>query len=312
MKLIVSQITKEITTTILKKYPDAKLITNKNCDVTVDVGYTGYEEFNDETTFLSLLFSAKEIIYIPIDSIQTLATSTEYYLFLARQEGIPVEIQDYYGKSEVDTDRENYLCLIDKRKSIQGRQLWCVGDSFTYGYGVSDTERYPAILANKLNLPMNLLALPGSNIPWAADQILRSDIRKNDIIVWGLTEIQRMTYVANQTAILYGVQSTIQFDDKKIINKILINKQHMMYQALISIEQINNFCNAIGAKLFILGLLGSYIDFLYFKNFKNYYYYHHANGKYEDLASDNSHPGIKQHQFYAETILLQLEKRGYI
>jgi hypothetical protein len=88
------------------------------------------------------------------------------------------------------------LKLSDVRKTSQP-QLWVSGCSFAAGDGVQSNQRYGQILSDRLNLPVSFLAESGSSVTWAADQILRSDLRENDILIWGLTSIPRINYFKN-------------------------------------------------------------------------------------------------------------------
>ena len=84
--------------------------------------------------------------------------------------------------------------LTDTRKCKE-TQLWIAGCSISHGVGVDLTERYGHLLSTELNMPCSFLTRPGSAIDWAADQLLRSDIRKNDLVVWGITNPERITYI---------------------------------------------------------------------------------------------------------------------
>jgi hypothetical protein len=206
------------------------------------------------------------------------------------------------------------LDLADVRKT-SNKQLWVAGCSITHGVGVDANQTYASILSKKLKIEFSLLAVPGSSIMWAADQILRSDIRTDDIVIWGLTSVDRFPYFCPINNLVLHINSgyyTInpKFNDTvdiKHVNDIAIE-----YRALTAIYQVINYCNKIGAKLIIAGI---HTDFKFAANLKDLTNYIHLNNfyganlddSYIDYGIDNIHPGPLMHQWYAENILGKLK-----
>ena len=303
------------------KDTSAMLITEDNVSTNVSVGYTGIEEFVDKKIFLNLLLSAEEIFYHPetFDQIKfdfynptnSSQGLTENFLLLAKQQDIIVHNLTFLGQETVISNRKIYLKLSDIRKHAYGPQIWGVGCSCTYGIGVSVDQRYINLLGKRLNMPTNCLALPATSISWAADQILRSDIRKDDIVVWGLTAKYRLPLVVKNKINQLTAQSIDFIDefDKKYLIQMLSDTANLDYRNFTSIDQVINFCNKIGAKLLLFGLLTDSTVFLYLQHYPNFYQY---SNEPVDLGSDNQHPGPKQHELYADVIIQQLKKRNWI
>ena len=210
--------------------------------------------------------------------------------------------------------------LVDLRKT-EGAQLWFAGCSFTYGVGVDNSQRYGQLVANHLNLPCSFLAKGGSSISWAADQILRSDIRLGDTVIWGVTNTERTTLI-NQNKLIGVTHSTYLKDsnsEKQLSIKTLFNET-TFYSHLYSIEQVINYCKKLQATLLLVGLLTSDNMFRYLKTKNNYFHYNHKinfqdnsiSFKYADLGTDNMHPGPKQHQLYADFCQSALKQLNYI
>jgi len=132
------------------------------------------------------------------------------------------------------------------------RHLWVIGCSVTSGVGVSEKERFGDIISSRLNLPVITLAKPGASIEWAADQILTSDINKDDIVIWGLTGATRYPFATqnqllNITPSNYAKQSEV----KLHISEKYFLSYDIIHRAKRSILQVENFTNKIGAKLLI-------------------------------------------------------------
>lgn len=201
----------------------------------------------------------------------------------------------------------SYLVLSDNRKTNK-RQLWVAGCSISHGTGVDPDERYGQLLSNKIDLSVSFLTHPGSSIDWAADQILRSDIQKNDIVIWGLTGEERLP-LWNNNMLLHA--NTINcFIENIDLSKVLLSN-HVYYSAYTHIYQVVNFCKKIQAKLLIFGILNSSTVSLNLNNLKNFIQYNTFN-KLLDTGTDNQHPGPKQHQAYADFCHSALKKLQYI
>lgn len=208
-------------------------------------------------------------------------------------------------------DPSQYLELVDTRKS-KDPQLWIVGCSISHGVGVGHFERYGYLLGGQLNLPVSFLTQPGSSIDWAADQILRSDICKDDIIVWGVTSENRLPIWNSELSKLvhFNIQTKEIIPEYKELTKLLVSN-HVLYSSFTHIHQVNNFCKKTQAKLLLLGILNSDVIQLNLHNLENFIQYK-TFSKHKDLGADNLHPGPKQHQIYADFCHSTLKQLNYI
>lgn len=318
----------ELAETALAADPRAFLIDHSNCveflnnpptgNITV---YTSLGDLpklsNDNNTLYDLLDLADDIYYYPPDKWSSSETKefTEGILQQFKQQKNNVFNLDL---SEYSTKLQLYTKLADMRKT-NGQQLWISGCSISDGVGVDTFQRYGQLLANSLELPVSFLTTGGSSIPWAVDQIVRSDIRANDIVILGLTEEFRFPYWTTNNEVWHiGVNhgdTKLPFTNltTNIIDR-LITDDNCFYQSIIRIHQLVNFCNKIDVKLLIFGLLSSpslalhlhdINSFINYNNFKSPYCY-------KDLGTDNKHPGPKQHQLYADFCQAALKKLNYI
>lgn len=296
----------------------------KSAILNYNVGYTGIEEFTDNLVFLDLLHCVESIIYFPSDDnkpfnlhypTNTIRGWTEHLLLLASQT-TPVSnlTSNLLGNETVAKNNNLFLKLADTRK-INSSQLWAVGCSYTYGTGVSISERYPTLISKQLNMPVSHLSLPGTSIEWAADQILRSDIRKGDIVIWGLTAKERKTLIWQGDMLNITIKD---YDSRKQLEqvlpkKVLIDEENCQYQSLTHIHQVINYCEKIQANLLLVGLLTSLSDILYLHSLPNFYQCYNRETFFNlDNGDDNLHPGPLQHQQYAREIIKQLQLRNWI
>jgi hypothetical protein len=152
----------------------------------------------------------------------------------------------------VEMDPTNSLTLMDYRKS-SSPQIWVTGCSYAYGFGLIDSkQRYIEIVAEELRKPFSDLSSPGTSIGWAADQLLRSDIQQDDIVIWGITGINRVDYyIDNQQIIVPGITNYPSAGLNKFFNK-MITDDNRVNQSIKSIYQVKNFVEKSGAKLVLI------------------------------------------------------------
>lgn len=200
--------------------------------------------------------------------------------------------------------------LVDQRRA-QSRQLWVAGCSISHGVGIDEQDRYGTLLSKQLDLPVSFLTQPGSSITWAADQILRSDIRQDDQVVWGLTFSERLPYYMDHS--VHHI-SVVNFSRdrrwKKIMPESELISDNTRCRNLQSLYQVRNFCDKIGARIMLASLVHSDIV-PYIRHWPNLLVLSNlwgqdANELYADLGWDQEHPGPETHRFYAQQILSKL------
>lgn len=288
----------------------ALLITESNFEnLTPGTYYTSLGDVGNIINFSCVLRQADKIIYAPPEqwsdqrnNFSQMKAWTEDYLRCLHGDK---QIQGFDFPAA--QDQETMLSLVSPRQ-VKDNQLWVSGCSITYGTGVQDNQRYGQLLADALDMPVTFLAYPGSSITWQADQILRSDIRAGDIVVWGLTAQERFPYFKNNkithvTSLTYKVDTAM----KHKVDIAFLDSQQLMYQAVVEIHQVINFCHKIGAKLILAQLLGTGLE-LYLKDHANYQMLYGHFGRnhgeiFMDVGTDNDHPGPLTHQWYCDKIL---------
>jgi len=290
--------------------------------------FTGYTSLADLPNDLAILYNvfeyADSIVYCPpvnwsdnksIDSndvSSSIQGLTEFLLYHVDKNKHNVSGLDLNKFNSVD-----FLRLADYRKS-DGTNLWIVGCSTTAGVGVDDSERYGYLLSQRLKLPVSFLAEDGSSLSWAADQILRSDIRENDFVIWGLTSENRSTlwheknhHTAHTNLNCFNNSAKQLGLLPSTIKELLMHKTNFVI-ALQQINQVVNFCRKVKAKLVILNIHSSNEFSLYLNNVGEFCPFLTPAGGYLDQGSDLLHPGPKQHQAYADFCYAALEKFKYV
>ena len=207
--------------------------------------------------------------------------------------------ENYLIKDLIKEKKEEYLQLAGYRKD-DNPQLWTAGCSFTTGEGVNQNEAWPWVLASRMKISHTNLGVKSSSIAFSADQLIRSDIRTNDLIVWGLTYRNRFPYIINNKLEHLNAHNIDRYTDTDINFRALVLDDHnLQYQALIHIYQVINFVNKIGAKLILVGMCTDEGDELFYSDLPNYL---KLTDNFIDHGTDGRHPGPSQHKIYADKI----------
>jgi len=275
--------------------------------------YTSLGDLPNNLALTTILRQADKIIYQPPLSWTnkkkkySIQYWTEYhvYIFSLDRSKEVINCPTFFHADDLDV----MLHLQDSPK-VNSKHIWAAGCSITYGSYVDINKRYSNLIATQLNLPLVMLAHPGSSIRYAADQILRSDIQKNDLVIWGITAPQRRIYYDQESKKIVHINMMhINYKNKKFD----LTDFTLLYDAVISIHQVVNFCNKIQAKLILGGILVDTELAAYLRYLKEYVHLHgfygiNSEDIFIDLGSDNRHPGCKMHEWYAKMILKKIEE----
>jgi hypothetical protein len=297
----------------------AYLITQENAsDPHVNTVYTSLGDLGGVQSFFQLLMSATEITYCPPTNWSdgkttadrySLAWLTEHYL------GIAANLNNIKINGVLSVPIQ--LSVEEQRKN-DATQLWVAGCSTTFGAGVAIHERYANLLSDKLNLPVSVLAYPGASVLWSASQILRSDIQKDDLVVFGVSTYYRIT-MFNCKKVYHMYTKNLKENSDKFpeLNILQFDSDTRIYECVSAIEQVINFCNKVGAKLILVGIHANIELSLAMSNYKNFVFYHGKFGTdfqdgWYDLGTDKLHPGPETHKIYANLVMSKINELGFI
>ena len=298
---------------------NSRLLTNENYqNLTDDFTGTVYTSLADlsRERIIETAQKAVAVHYFPSEvwtSIEHLEHTEELLVDLVKTHKL--KVKNFSPK----IDPTNSLAQADQR--IQDSpQLWVVGCSFAHGFGLlSDDCRYINLISKKFHIPYSDLTSPGSSISWAADQILRADIRSGDIVVWGLTGTNRIDYYINNQYIpvVGGVElKKLRQPLGKKINKFfdwLMLDDNRVNQSIKSIYQVINFIKKINANLIILNHCSdlslyehsSIINRHYLSDFD----FVITPKEFIDFT-DDGHPGPATNHLWADQIIDFIDRNG--
>ena len=288
---------------IAKKYEsDAFLInfdnyqkflnTQYTTDITVYSSLADLPKVNERSIMHEILLKADRVFYNPpliwSDHCEKFVWDTQkkYLEFLLYD--LSTKRNNVYGLDLTNYQNTFYLELLDTRPSTK-TCLWIAGCSIAHGAGVDQHEKFGSVVSDQIKISASYLTKAGSSIEWAADQILRSNIQSNDIIIWALTS-------ENRAPIIDGHKITHELDP------ILLLEETRLYKSITSIHQVINFCKKISCQLIMFPTISSPNLKLLLTDCENYYHVPYQVG-FIDYAADNLHPGPKHHKYCANFCL---------
>lgn len=187
--------------------------------------------------------------------------------------------------------------------------LWIVGAGITNGCDVHANCRWGDILAEKLDMPSVHLTHGHASVYWAADQILRSDISTADIVIWEIPEPARVEISSGWAVqpISQHLYSTV-ITEQRYWDTAYFGSQAILNKSLREIAQVVNFCDKIGAKLYLINLSDmAWLPFMLrnktvFNDCVKDLQIERSVVTYIDMSADKLKPGPAHHAVFAEQI----------
>jgi len=334
---------------VLNIDPNAEEANSQNWNISNEIVYL-YTQNHTNKELIQIFLDAKEIIFYQpvtwssdeskfhtIGWLEYINTLREVKMLRTKQIGLgPVAYE-----SQI-CDLPDFLNPTEPRKT-EDPQIWVVGCSYTNGHGLADRNtRFGQLFANELNMPVSFLTMNGASNQWAADQILKSDIRTNDIVFWGITGVARSTLYTkerpwpitiNMLDKEIPVYKQFILDNRKIapmrrmITEEFLLSDHSFYETVNHVDQVYNYLKKLNTK-FLLGYFAD-LDFPYLDHMGRMM--HYITNKNDprvfvikpeypwidmirrglsDTNYDNAreetlfhHPGPGQHQAYSKALL---------
>lgn len=265
---------------------------------------------------------AKEIILIDLDFLKTGETLVDgdYFVYgrlLNELYRVRTKVKNFEW---IDNLNYNLFNNLTATRTTDKPVLWTAGCSVTYGVGVASDQRWGSIVSNALGIAEVTLSKPGHSNAWSADQILRSDIKSGDVVIWGLTDISRVEYATDWQ--LHAIPITGYSELPKSLQHYKLDyfdSQTKFVTAIKNILQVVNYCKKIGVELYLINLMDTTYFKVVFDSMHNYidcaaeneYYGYDDPLDFIDIGTDGKHPGPLQHQVYASTILKLIKENNH-
>lgn len=188
----------------------------------------------------------------------------------------------------------------DTKSSLGEPTLWIYGCSHSHGTGLKDSsETYGSLLAKELNLPLKLITKPGSSTHWSLRQLINSNLKKDDIVIWQITSPYRLSFFNGK-----HVQEIVLANSN---NRTLIDTYTDEQCFFLQLSYLNigiQYLKSIGVK-FVVVNVDSRDKFNF--SYSQYPEYYCATNFAVDLGSDNLHFGPLSHKNLAKALLTRVQ-----
>lgn len=266
MEIILGDTSEYLANDSQKKFPDSRLLTLENYRNVKkkQIYYTSVGDIDQDLLYPTLIDCTK--IYYHPPTIWSHHDTERATISILRKLQLlhDKEIRNLDGENITIPPEYDFLSQVDDRKT-EKQQLWISGCSFAKGMALKNqSDRYGQLVADCFDIPVSFLVKEGSSIDWAADQILRADLRAGDILIWGLTGINRITWFDKEHKMMHLSFSFLTESlPQHIYNKKLDADEKMMYYQMLfsdahcllimrQVHQVRNLCNRLGVNLVIM------------------------------------------------------------
>lgn len=327
MVLFVGDVLESLAEQARKYDSSAKLVSGKiDLSTARGVYYTSIGD-TDVDTFFGLCLAADKIYYcVPKewsdqknDGKSELQSFTERVIFWVGQTRDVVII----GNGQ---PRYQYFSSVGNNEIIKTTShekcLWSIGCSITQGVGVETFQTWKELVSKELKLPLIDVSCSGSSLLWASDKICRANIKKGDVVFWGMTGHHRLNIWYNQQnqeahlvprGLVMSDSQSMQFVSKtQLTSENQLEKFHadvldndtLRYHNLLAVKRAFHHCRSIGAEIVGVGMIDD-PDCLYrFYDEKPFYQMiSWPQSQYVDFGTDRAHPGPMQHQRFADKFI---------
>lgn len=184
--------------------------------------------------------------------------------------------------------------------------LWIFGCSHSYGIGLRPNERnYGQLLAEHLNMPLKLIAQPGSSTHWSYRHLFNSPINQQDIVIWQLTTPERLTQFTGFITEEIMLNST---KDRKLIDSITL--EQLYFNQITLLNTGVKFLRSIGCKFVLTSItdFGCHYDYVFeYIKYPEYCPTYRLN---LDNGTDGMHAGPLSHKAIALRILDHIQLKN--
>lgn len=177
--------------------------------------------------------------------------------------------------------------------------LWVYGCSHSYGVGLSaDQKSYGQILSKLLNLPLMLIAQPGSSTRWSLRHLINTKFHDGDTVVWQLTTPNRISRIDNGK-----IKELLIKDILNPINSNVFSDNQIYFDQLSILRYGYQYLLKAKVNFVITSILNDQSLFYdYLRDYVKYKEFCYSPKFNVDLGIDNIHFGPQSHNNLAHAL----------
>lgn len=210
----------------------------------------------------------------------------------------------FYRKTDVTHDSKKIFTFLNITDREDRPTLWVFGCSHSYGTGLEpDEKNYGILLAEQLNMPLKLVAHPGTSTNFSLRHLVNADIRDNDIVVWQLTTAERFSYKENDKIYEIILPNRL---EKRFVDFFTDEQLHFQQMVLCNIGSM--YLRAKKVKFVITSIVSKTTPFLpLIEEYLKYPEYCATDNCRIDKGNDNLHIGPLSHRKISQILLNRIQ-----
>ena len=184
--------------------------------------------------------------------------------------------------------------------------LWVYGCSHSFGVGLDSKELlYANLMSQALELPLKLVARPGSSTQWSFRHLMNSCLQPGDTVVWQLTTPERLTRFEPDNDMPIETQLA-KSHDRYLLE--VFNDQQIFFQHINMLNAGVQYLRSQNVNFVLTSLLTqNKMFYRYLSEYTKYPEYCYSPGYNVDLGNDDCHIGPQSHKNLAQALLNHLE-----
>lgn len=177
--------------------------------------------------------------------------------------------------------------------------VWVFGCSHSYGSGLTtDQQNFGQHISQHTELPLKLIARPGSSVQWSLRHLMHADLRKGDFVIWQLTSPERISYGYPPSEIRFS-----QMPSRHLL-ETYNNQQLLFHQLSLFNQGIRHLkCQAVKFSVIAISSRQSSLFYPCLTEYSKHPEFCHVPNYLLDLGTDNAHMGPLSHKALAQSIL---------
>jgi hypothetical protein len=196
---------------------------------------------------------------------------------------------------------------LDTKKRTNSPTLWVFGCSHGYGAMLLPWQKnFGQVMAESLNMPLNLITKSGSSLSWSVRHLVAADIQSNDLVVLQLT-------VPHRTSCYNGKKvDEVRLARTKNRHFLEVFDENQLFFNQINLLNFGvNYLRRVGVKFVITSILTKENMYDYLLEYSKYPEYCHTPDCNIDFAIDRAHAGPLSHKAIAQRLLDHVQLPHY-
>lgn len=199
----------------------------------------------------------------------------------------------------------DFLSDIDLSRNNNHSMLWVFGCSHTFGVGLEHShQRYADLVAAQLNMPVKVVAKPGSSVDWSFRHLVNCEISNKDTVVWQITTLPRFT----KKTTFDNSFTEVSLKQAHKADVLFWTDEQLFYKHLSTVNAGIKHLRSIGCKISMISLNEfSDLDYRCIMEYSKYPEYCFMPDSICDYGNDHIHFGPATHQNIATGLVKHME-----